>query len=119
VQSEATPLFVASYNGHFETVKALIEGRADVEAKAKVSSTSGHQHAVAHERARSYTASFQTRTQQMGHECGRAYRLRARNEGRGGSKETTTWRARRRSQGEDTDVFMGYGTNVFMGCDAM
>jgi len=40
VQDGGTPLYIASQNGHLEAVKALIEGRADVEAKFQVSSTS-------------------------------------------------------------------------------
>jgi ankyrin repeat protein len=41
VQDGATPLHIASAYGLLEAVKALIEGRADVEAKTNVSSTSG------------------------------------------------------------------------------
>jgi ankyrin repeat protein len=36
-QGERTPLSIASNEGHFETVKALIEQRANLEAKTAVS----------------------------------------------------------------------------------
>ena len=36
LQLGQTPLIAASSNGHVETVKALIEGRADLEAKDNV-----------------------------------------------------------------------------------
>jgi ankyrin repeat protein len=50
VQDGASPLYVASEKGQLEVVKALIERRADVEAKFKVSSTSGHPHTLARSR---------------------------------------------------------------------
>ena len=52
VQDGATPLYIASQEGQLEVVKALIERRADVEAKTNVSSTSGT-HAQTHTRVRS------------------------------------------------------------------
>ena len=71
MQDGCTPLYIASQFGQLEVVKALIERRADVEAAKNVSSTSapppkdthflflthtsstsGHRHALAHERAR-------------------------------------------------------------------
>ena len=56
VQTGATPLLVASQDGHLELVKALIERRADVEAKAKESSTSGTKtHTRARARAHTHT----------------------------------------------------------------
>jgi hypothetical protein len=88
VQDGATPLFIASCKGHVETMKALIERRADVEAKAHVSSTSGHQHTLAHERARARTHSKLSGadTAERTCMCARAYRFRVRDEGRGGLK---------------------------------
>ena len=38
VQYGTTPLVVAADNGHLDVVTALIEGRADIEVKADVSS---------------------------------------------------------------------------------
>ena len=42
MQTGATPLYIASQQGQLEVVKALIERRADVNAKRDVSSTRGH-----------------------------------------------------------------------------
>ena len=46
VQTGATPLYIASEKGHLDIVKALIERRADVEAKTNVSITHVHTHTL-------------------------------------------------------------------------
>jgi predicted LPLAT superfamily acyltransferase len=92
LQGGATPLFIASYSGHLEAVKALIEKRADVKAKAHVSSTSGRQYTLAHEWAQSRTHSTTSGADIADRTCmcACAHRFRARDEGRGDSKETIT-----------------------------
>ncbi len=49
VQDGRTSLWTASFNGHLDTVKALIERRADVEAKDNVRITCLYKH-VTHAR---------------------------------------------------------------------
>jgi predicted LPLAT superfamily acyltransferase len=65
VQNGCTPLYVASYFGQLEAVKALVDWRADVEAKANVSSTGGthtrthtHTHKHTHTHTHTHTQTY-------------------------------------------------------------